>query len=548
MWSNVALVVIACVIVACIYIFAQPAKSKFREQFAINVEQDYRQSINKTFNKVLGRDPQEYEVQLYRDSMTSPFDTEPIEKKLQASAEFKTVVEANTFAQTSAQPFPTYPIPNPVPKPRLVDASAPFTNADEALITKATMAAATAAATVATTNPSAANPSANSDPKSNNDQTIASMDLGKRLELYRLIVSIYEKNLERLPSMKELNYYTVRITNDKTFNSDKLIKILQSSQEYNILQKNQTNVVNAELEGAITDAQLTLLVNDIYSSMFKNEEPSKSFEDFMKVKYVEYKLDDVKFRKMLAMLHDVDVDADADAVAVPPAAVCPVVIPASASNAVNAVNTQTQASTANTSTNANANANASIALIPTLNGGKMSASSTQVGSANSISTPGTQQVLSNQTQSLNAANAANAANNVIQEAAYPSKALADSYCTTAAAYNKNKVFDSLYANIQLAQQQTCTIVAPNSSTYGDRNKLAETMDDRNQSRLGYECARNSESILSAQDNARFQYSYDPNVVPLLRNTKFGTFLDDAENTSVGSIMPRFVYREYGTVL
>ena len=546
MWSNVALVVIACVIVACIYIFAQPAKSKFREQFAINVEQDYRQSINKTFNKVLGRDPQEYEVQLYRDSMTSPFDTEPIEKKLQASAEFKTVVEANAFAQPFAQPFPTYPIPNPVPKPRLVDASAPFTNADEALITKATMAAAATAATSASTAAAAAasastsaNPSTNSDPKSNNDQTIASMDLGKRLELYRLIVSIYEKNLERLPSMKELNYYTVRITNDKTFNSDKLIKILQSSQEYNILQKNQTNVVNAELEGAITDAQLTLLVNDIYRSMFKNEEPSKSFEDFMKIKYVEYKLDDVKFRKMLAMLHDVDVDA----VAVPPAAVCPVVIPASASNAP----TPTQASTAqNPNPSQNANANASIALIPTLNGGKMSASSTQVGSANSISTPGTQQVLSNQTQSL--ANAANAANNVIQEAAYPSKALADSYCTTATAYNKNKVFDSLYANIQLAQQQSCTIVAPNSSTYGDRNKLAETMDDRNQSRLGYECARNSESILSAQDNARFQYSYDPNVVPLLRNTKFGTFLDDAENTSVGSIMPRFVYREYGTVL
>jgi FtsZ-interacting cell division protein ZipA len=481
MWLNIILVVIAIAILVFVYLYAQPSKS--REQFALNVEQDYRQTIVTSFNTVLGRDPQEYEVQMYRDYMTSPYDTTSVTSRLQKSTEFKKVVE--------------------------------------------TYAAGPSLSVAAVVDDSTA------------DQTVKSMDLAKRLEIYRSVLSIYEKNLERLPSMVELNYYTAKLATDKTFTLDKIALIIQSSKEYTILKKNQTNTVNAELEGSITDAQLTLMVNEIYTSMFNGERPSKVFEDFIKAKFVEYKMNEQKFKKMLTMLNEIDKEAT--------------LVPAAATTATaNAVATATQVQQAQqVPQTAIANTVATATQAPQAPQAPQ-AQQTQAPQAPQApvttappTTADAPQAQATQTPTATAAPAATsttapppaAASNEVAPATGDCKNTSLSHShDSLSCYNKNKVFDSLYANIQNAEAFLCkNVTSTNSSTYGDQNKYAELQAARNKSELKYECSRNQFA----------PYEYDPNVVPNLKNTKFGTFLDDANNTSVGSIMPQFIFKEYG---
>jgi hypothetical protein len=119
-------------------------------------------------------------------------------------------------------------------------------------------------------------------------------------------------------------------------------------------------------------------------------------------------------------------------------------------------------------------------------------------------------------------------------------------CSATEAYNKDKFFDSLYTNLKAADAQQCVagkLDARNSTTKDGRNRVAEAYMDREIAGLGYECGKTSE-LLGDADPA---YSYDPNIVPQLRNTRFGTFLDDANNTKIGSILPKFIYKEYGYV-
>lgn len=475
MWLNIILVVIAIAILVFVYLYAQPSKS--REQFALNVEQDYRQTIVTSFNTVLGRDPQEYEVQMYRDYMSSPYDTTSVTSRLQKSTEFKKVVE--TYASG----------------PGAIDDSTA-------------------------------------------DQTVKSMDLAKRLEIYRSVLSIYEKNLDRLPSMVELNYYTAKLATDKSFTLDKIALIIQASKEYTILKKNQTNTVNAELEGSITDAQLTLMVNEIYTSMFNGERPSKVFEDFIKVKFVEYKMNEPKFKKMLTMLNEIDKEATL----VVPAAAAAAAAPATAATATTAPTTP-----ATTPATTVATAPATATATPVTATATPTTPATPATAATATATPAVTQASQAPVAAAQATQSTQAATQVQAPPATATAAPAAAPCDcknksfkhnhdSLSCYNKNKVFDSLYANIQNAEAFLCkNVTSTNSSTFGDRNKYAELQAERNKSELKYECSRNQFA----------PYEYDPNVVPNLKNTKFGTFLDDANNTRVGSIMPQFIFKEYG---
>ena len=484
MWYNVVLIIVAVVILVAIYIFVQPTKS--REQFAINVEQDYRSAISKVFNIMLGRDPQEYEVQLYRDSMASPYDTANIEAKLAASAEYSNAVEKYVDAAEKS--------------PSLAAKSAPFP------------------------------------PPTGADAIVAGMDLGQRLAVYRSILSVYEKNLERLPTMKELNYYTAKLASDTSFTIEKLTQILQSSQEYTILQKNQTNVVNFELPGAITDAQLTLQVVQIYKSMF-GAEPTKTFEDFAKAKFVEYNLDEPKFRKMLAMIYMVD-SGNGDLMHNEK--------PTSTTNNAGGDSKGSSKAASDSDVKATTSSDVKTDAKASTNIAKNVVNVTQEASAptivpSSVLVPASAQPADPSSSQSNASPPS--CNNISFGAAVPDQPylLRTSQCSPCDAYNKNKFFDTLYTNIQNADAIQCIAAKNmNSSTVGERNRVAEAYTDRNISQLGFECSR-SELL----DNVDKPYSYDPNVVPQLRNTKFGTFLDDANKTMVGSIMPRFIYKEYG---
>lgn len=127
----------------------------------------------------------------------------------------------------------------------------------------------------------------------------------KRLETYRQIIDKFQHILDRMPTNKELVYYTYKLLNDSTFTMEKLQNILQGSKEYSILEKNQSNLVNGELPGNITDAQLTMDITNKYHQVF-GDQPSTEILGFLKMKYISYKLDEHKLDRLLRFLRDLD--------------------------------------------------------------------------------------------------------------------------------------------------------------------------------------------------------------------------------------------------
>lgn len=136
---------------------------------------------------------------------------------------------------------------------------------------------------------------------------LRAVDFDERMETYRKIIDKYQGTLDRMPTNKELAYYTHRMLTDKKFTVEKLENVLQGSTEHHILEKNQSNVVNGELPGNITDAQLNMDVIRKYASVFKRD-PDLNTLEFLKTKYLSYKLDEHKFDRLLILLYNNDYD------------------------------------------------------------------------------------------------------------------------------------------------------------------------------------------------------------------------------------------------
>lgn len=139
------------------------------------------------------------------------------------------------------------------------------------------------------------------------DKALNSMKLKERVEIYRNIIDVYEKILQRVPIIMELNYYAYRKTTDKSFDIQKLETILTSSNEYKIIEKNQSNVVNFELKGNITDAQLKYEVVALYKfALGVDTDPSYELEQFLKKKYVDYQMEKDKLVRLILLMNMMD--------------------------------------------------------------------------------------------------------------------------------------------------------------------------------------------------------------------------------------------------
>jgi len=149
----------------------------------------------------------------------------------------------------------------------------------------------------------------------------------EKANIYQDIVQIYDSIMRRLPTMFELDYYASKFIDRKSqktpFDMDELRRILQSSKEYRMLVNTQTNVVNSEMPLNISEQQLSHEVREIYDRT-RNKNPDlhfinnafsidrkvsaknkdsdnidASFFQFLKDKYVEYELDDLKLENLI---------------------------------------------------------------------------------------------------------------------------------------------------------------------------------------------------------------------------------------------------------
>ena len=467
MWENYTnffrisfIAIVAIFVIYFVYMNEKSKHGKSLETFVTNVEDNYRKSIVDTFHTVLGRDPYEFEVHLYRDYMKSPTDTKNIETKLMGSAEYK----KGPRVDEPVQPTQTTTL----------------------------------------------------DKTQNVITFLQTMDLDERLKVYRGIVKIYETNLFRMPTMKELNYYTYRLKTDSTFSTDKLTQILQMSKEYKILEKNQTNLVNADMEGNITDAEVTLIVNNAYKSVY-NTEPTQEMEEFLKVKYIQYKMDNAKFLKLLKLLQSLDQN-DIDMTALD-ASIEP----------QDKTNTDKDKGTKDTDKETKDTKDKETKDRKDKETKDKGTKDTNTKDKETKDT----QTIEKESLPKNKASSFGANWN-------PKIDTAGKACTHSP-YDEKKFFDMLYENIKFEQKTS----VPCSSTTTERNRLAELQEKRNLDDQQYACSRNNyavqvdEELMSGNINA-----YDKNILPQYRNTKYGAFLDDAANTKVGSILPRFVFKEY----
>jgi hypothetical protein len=450
------MVVIVILVLVLVFLYMRPMRKGKREEFAQNVEQDYKDSISKVFLSVLGRDPAEYEVTLYREFMKNPYDTNDIRTKLLESSEYK---ETEKFV------------------------AKPICQEEEHYV----------------------------------DMT------KERLAIYKKVIQVYEKDLDRLPTSRELDYYTNKISSEDIFTVEKLSIILQSSKEYDILQKNQTNVVAGQLEGEITDAQLTLIVNDIYNSLF-SAKPTEQFEDFMKTKYIEYKFNDEKFKRMLKLLANIDTETDPYSGPLSSAG-----LPEPPSKGIEKV-TQDE--------------------IVTKDGSRVVKVAQESDAINYVMQESVDKMLTSKSIGNTISNSQGSKNNVVaqpmnnQVQAGSSTTMAsvkDNHYMTIGngscpdVYAGNNFTDSLYNNMKAVQSgdfDTCK----ETKNVG----LAEFLNKRNQNELAYQCARTS--YFSGLEGDLKEY--DPNINLQYKNTRFGTFLEEADNTKIGSILPKFIFKEY----
>lgn len=113
------------------------------------------------------------------------------------------------------------------------------------------------------------------------------------------VIKIFNEILQRNPERDELFHFARLMKTDTTLTSDKLKEILIATEEYQRLQKTQSNVAYTNLKGDITDRQITMIINKIYSSVTGKDYVDEDMMKFLKRKFVEFNLNEELLKKFI---------------------------------------------------------------------------------------------------------------------------------------------------------------------------------------------------------------------------------------------------------
>lgn len=106
------------------------------------------------------------------------------------------------------------------------------------------------------------------------------------------IIEIYNEILMRNPDRRELYNHAQMMKNDSTFTMDKLRQVLIASEEFKRMERTQNNHVYMNLQSNITDRQLTLQVTQLYIDVTGQEYVDEDTLKFLKRKFVEFDLNE----------------------------------------------------------------------------------------------------------------------------------------------------------------------------------------------------------------------------------------------------------------
>lgn len=123
---------------------------------------------------------------------------------------------------------------------------------------------------------------------------------------YKDIISTFEDVLGRNPNTSELKFYYDLIKKNG-YDQKKIKDILLSSREHEILIKNQNNQVHGDLSANITEKQLEMAVNEMYNAVFF-EYPDAETYKFLRGKFVAMNLDEEKLAIFIKRLKSAESD------------------------------------------------------------------------------------------------------------------------------------------------------------------------------------------------------------------------------------------------
>ena len=337
-------------------------------------------------------------------------------------------------------------------------------------------------------------------------EELEDVDFNARMEAYNIVIGAFESTLERLPNNKELNYYTYRFIKESGFKKEQIEKALKATEEYSILSKMQDNHVYGELPGNITEAQIKLELYEVYEAVTGKPDMPHSLEVFLLGKYKAYHLDKTKLKKLILTIEHIDDDSE-----------------------IRVMRKVSQASV-NVTEEATGAASDS-ALQPPLDGRDAFASAN---ASYELVQPSLQEL---QTR--------------IAEEREKGKGQGEM-----GALYKDDVIQLMKKKVDASGNSLCSQKPVQKKD--ERDRVAEYVLSRNMDALRFTCMRDSyydymdESYEDmypdykalAEQRAKMQEPVDE-VLPVLASTQLsGTILDSAKKTGVGSILPKFVYKEY----
>jgi len=126
-----------------------------------------------------------------------------------------------------------------------------------------------------------------------------------------IVFKLFDEYLERSPSRGELYKYSLMLKKGENgFNEEKFKQLLLTSEEYQRIQKLQSNRAFVGLRGDITDRQVSMDIMEIYEALTGNQYIDEVTMAFLKKKYSEVEFDKNKMRAfILNFVLDKKIDA-----------------------------------------------------------------------------------------------------------------------------------------------------------------------------------------------------------------------------------------------
>jgi len=113
------------------------------------------------------------------------------------------------------------------------------------------------------------------------------------------VIEVFNEVLDRNPNRAELYSFAKQLKEDQNFTEDKLRQVLIASEEFKRLERTQSNRVYVNLQSNVTDRQLTMIVTRVYTKVSGKTYVDEDTMKFLKRKLVSFELDEDKLSQFV---------------------------------------------------------------------------------------------------------------------------------------------------------------------------------------------------------------------------------------------------------